>query len=126
MTQPTGDPDWMDTAYSLLGESQRRYLLYLLTDNSHGNIDELSLQIAAWEHDESISSVSEDMRQQIYIGLVHNHLPRLADHGIVDYDLRSGDIVLEPGFEDLEPLLEQFKRTEDVPEERLSSPPIAE
>ncbi|WP_276255351.1 DUF7344 domain-containing protein [Halomontanus rarus] len=104
----------LDTVQTLLGQSQRRYLLYHLMENDCGNVEELSLQIAAWEHDESVETVDEDARERVVISLVHNHLPRLADHDIVEYDLRSGDIVLTDGFEDLEPFVDQYKRAENT------------
>lgn len=116
MQQPNGHSSEMGPIYTLLGESRRRYLLYQLVDEEYANVDDLSLQIAAWERGTSIDAVSEEERQRVCISLVHAHLPRLADHGVVDYDLRSGDVVLTDGVTALEPLLEQFKRTEDVPE----------
>lgn len=48
---------------------------------------------------------SADRRQQIKIGLLHNHLPRLADAGLLEYDRRSetvrywGDSRFEPFLE---------------------------
>ncbi|MCU4743941.1 hypothetical protein OB955_17100 [Halobacteria archaeon AArc-m2/3/4] len=110
----------LDTVQSLLGQSQRRYLLYHLMENDCGNVEELSLQIAAWEHDESVETVDEDAREQVVISLVHNHLPRLADYDVVEYDLRSGDIVLTDRFDELEPFVDQYKQAEntEVPDVR--------
>ena len=119
MQRPPGDATNIDTIYSLLGKSRRRYLLYQLLDREHGNVEELSLQIAAWEAEDSMEAVDEEFRQRVYVSLVHNHLPRLADHGVVDYDLRSGDVVKRDGFADLEPILEQFRQTESTPEKYL-------
>ncbi|MDQ2049804.1 hypothetical protein RBH26_04845 [Natronolimnohabitans sp. A-GB9] len=111
----------MEAACSLLAESQRRYLLYQLAERGGGNVEDLVTEIAAWERDVRPDQVDKEIRQQIYVSLVHNHLPRLADYGIIDYDLRSGDIVLDDGFEDIKPLLEQFRQTEEDPELRQLS-----
>ncbi|ELY44015.1 DUF7344 domain-containing protein [Natronorubrum bangense] len=112
----------MEAACSLLAESERRYLLYELATHSGANLEEVVGQIAAWEHDDDQTQVDDETRQRVYVSLVHNHLPRLADYGIIEYDLRSGDIVLDDGFDDIKPLLNQFKQTEDDPTlRRLSS-----
>lgn len=104
----------MAAACSLLAESERRFVLYSLASEEPAQLSTLVRQIAAWQ----TGSVDEETTQRIYIGLVHNHLPRLEDHGIIEYDLRSGDVVLDEGFEDVRSLLEQFRQTEDVPEIR--------
>jgi hypothetical protein len=46
------------------------------------------VQIAAWERDESVTSVDEAARRQVKISLHHNHLPRLEQHGVVEFDVR--------------------------------------
>ncbi len=112
----------MKVACTLLAESERRYLLYQLADDECATIEGLIDQIAAWEEGVPEDEVPKGTRQTLYISLVHNHLPRLADYEIVDYDLRSGDVVLAEGFEDVKPILEQFKQTEEVPEIRERPP----
>ncbi|WP_306058735.1 DUF7344 domain-containing protein [Natronococcus wangiae] len=111
-------PSRMEAACSLLAESERRYLLYQLAENRRGNLEEIVSQIAAWERDDHEESHESDLRQRLYVSLAHNHLPRLADYDIIDYDLRSGDVVLKEGFDDIRPVLEQFKQTEEKPEIR--------
>ena len=106
----------MKAACELLANTRRRYLLYQLVESGPRNVEELSTQIAAWENESSLSSVSREDHQQVYISLVHNHLPRLADYDIIDYDIRSGDVVCSDGFDDIQKLLEQFRQTEERPE----------
>ena len=118
MNRSSGTP--MDVPYRLLGDRHRRYLLYQLQNTGQGTVESLASRIATVDP-ETADGDLETARQQIYVSLVHNHLPRLADHGVLEYDLRSGDVVLSDGFTDLEPLLEQFKETEDVPPSKLTA-----
>ncbi|MDF9744340.1 DUF7344 domain-containing protein [Natrinema salsiterrestre] len=112
----------MEAACSLLAESERRFLLYQLADDRTANLEDLISQVAAWELDARAETIDKEVRQRVYVSLVHNHLPRLADYDIIEYDLRSGDIVLADGFEDIRPLLEQFRQTEEKPEIRERPP----
>jgi hypothetical protein len=112
----------MEAACSLLAESERRFLLYQLADDRTANLEDLVTQVAAWELDTRPAAIDRDARQRVYVSLVHNHLPRLEDYDIIEYDLRSGDIVLAEGFDDVKPLLEQFRQTEDTPEIRDRAP----
>jgi len=112
MTHPS--PFDQRTVHTILSRSRRRFLLYHFLENDYANLTEVALQIAAWEDDSSIENVSENLHQRVKISLVHNHLPRLADHDIIEYDARSGAIVAKEGFEKLRPTIEQTQESEDI------------
>lgn len=108
----TGD-EGVDGILSLLSESRRRQALYCLLSNRTLNIDSIAVQIAAWENNESIASVSEQAEESIKIALHHNHLPKLVEAGIVEYDGRSGDIIPGERFDEIESTVEQLREDED-------------
>jgi len=103
-----------DTVRSILSNARRRYLLYHFLENDYGNVTEIALQVAAWEGDTSIEDVPEDHYHRIKASLAHNHLPRLADHGVIEYDARSGDIVAREGFDDFRSAVEQSNLQEGM------------
>lgn len=110
MSQIAADADEL---LSTLNDSRRRQTLYYLLANRHTDLDSLSLQIAAWERDETIAAVPEDASEAVAVSLHHNHIPRLAESGIVEYDTRSGDIVRGSGFDEVEPVVRQLREAEE-------------
>lgn len=85
-------------AFTLLSNPDRRHVVRTLLETTVTTIDDLAEGLAA--------SPDADSRtiDQAKIELVHNHLPRLEDYGVIEYDDRNGDVVLDdPG--DLETYL---------------------
>ncbi|ELY83741.1 DUF7344 domain-containing protein [Natrinema pallidum] len=97
--------------YEILADADRYYILYeLVQNNGLVTISDLAQQLAA------CSTVSEDSDRSIEhakIRLVHNHLPRLEDHGLIEYDARSGDMRLT-NTERAKALLETVEEFESV------------
>ena len=108
-----GSPVTGDRVRSVLGKTRRRFVLYYLLSNEYTDIDSLSVQIAAWEEEESVTSVDEAARRRVKISLHHNHLPRLERHDIVEFDVRSGDVVRSDGFDDVRPTVERLRESDD-------------
>ena len=103
----------VDETFSLISDSRRRFTLYFLLSNGQANIETVSLQIAAWEQDKTIASVSEKTQETIKISLHHNHLPKLVESGIIEYDSRSGDIVRGDRFNEIQSAIEQIRANEE-------------
>ena len=103
----------LDAVYGILSESRRRYLLYYFLESDHANIEGLSLQIVAWEQDVPIDTVSEAQKQRVTSSLIHSHLPKLEDNGIVEYDDRTGDVVVSDGFDEVRETVRQAREMED-------------
>jgi hypothetical protein len=74
----------LGTAFKLLAVPVRRQVCYYLRESKQhvASLDELV---------EHVNSETEapDSREQIRVGLVHTHLPKLANHGVIEYDSRS-------------------------------------
>lgn len=103
----------VDDVLSLTSDSRRRQVLYCLLSNERTDLQSLALQIAAWERDETIASVERDASQSVEISLHHNHLPKLAEIGVVEYDARAGDVVRGDRFADVESVVDELRAVED-------------
>lgn len=82
--------------FELLANRRRRYLVYYLSEAESEEkevfgIDDVATRIEEWERewDDAESPEAADRREAIRIGLHHNHLPRLSDAGLIDYDART-------------------------------------
>lgn len=84
----------LDRYLRALNDRHRRQVLYYLDDHGTANVEELARHIAAPESNHSSSGVPEEEWTPIQTQLYHQHLPRLEEYGIVDYDGRSKDVSL--------------------------------
>lgn len=80
-----------DTLFDLLAERRRRYALYALTGTEDGlaDVETLADDVALWEARTGDAKLTETLRQEIATELREEHLPRLAETDIVEYDDRS-------------------------------------
>jgi len=72
--------------FDLLGNSRRRRVLRHLLDDRQITLTDLSARIAAWENDTPIADLTSRERKQVYSSLYQTHIPRLSEHGLVEYD----------------------------------------
>ena len=99
-----------ETAFSILSSRERRIVLADMHDGHVHHIDDLAATTVEVLHDGDTSPPLDDgtSRESVSIALVHNHLPRLSDHGIVEWDQRSGDVVKGERFDEILPYLESL------------------
>ena len=76
----------------LRNERRRRAIEYLGERNGTHTVDELAKHIASLETGDS--PPPHDVRKSVYVSLHQTHLPKLDELGIVEYDLRSKELVL--------------------------------
>ena len=108
----------VDAVYSILASRDRRIVLATMRDGHVHHVDELAESIVAvtsepndgdsFDDAASPSLAVEPPHDSVSVALVHNHLPRLVDHGVVEWDPRSGDVVRGERFDDIVPYLESL------------------
>jgi DNA-binding transcriptional ArsR family regulator len=106
VTQSTDATDLSPTAiFGLLADDHRLYALdYPSQRVGAVSFEELADRLAVREG--SDSDDRRDRRDRIRASLVHHHLPRLADTGIVRYDPERGTVELRDASDRLRPYLQ--------------------
>ena len=79
----------LSALFFLLWPSRRRQVIWYVTSLNQGEqvaVRELSEQIAAVEEDVAPDAVSNPAYRNVYSNLDQNHLPKLADADVIQYD----------------------------------------
>jgi hypothetical protein len=76
----------LDRVYEALAHSRRRYLCYSLLADPEWTAIDLAGKIAAWEHGIAESDVTTEQAERVYVTLLHTHVPKLVEEGIVSFD----------------------------------------
>ena len=96
-----------DALLDILANSHRRYLLEFLRDQP----DEAASFEQATKH--LVTKVGREMGKQpnhddVQVNLQHHHMPKMADAGVIDYDIRS-QVIRYHGNEALEDLFDRVE-----------------
>lgn len=75
----------LDFAFEILDNSRRRYLLYALGANRRWTLAVLATKLVAWERGTDEMDVDRKSADRMYTSLYHVHVPKLVDHGIVQF-----------------------------------------
>ncbi|MFC4544185.1 hypothetical protein ACFO5R_19850 [Halosolutus amylolyticus] len=85
-TQETS-PDAVDDAFSLLASRRRRLLLEVMaTYGEELTLPDAAEEVAVRETGRKVRELSAEEVADVYISLYHDHLPRLVDAGLLEYD----------------------------------------
>jgi predicted transcriptional regulator len=77
----------LDTAFDLLADARRRYLLYYLREHETAPVEELADAVAGWRGPAGgEGDIAPAEHERARTALVHVHLPKLADAGVVTFD----------------------------------------
>lgn len=82
--------------YQALTSPHRRRLLFYLLENKESTVEELASVLSGWEATTTGTMQTSADRSAIRFQLLHNHLPRLADAGLIEYDAQAGTVQREP------------------------------
>jgi hypothetical protein len=84
-----------DAVFRLLSNPRRRYVLYFLRRNGgEARLEELTQSLAAWETGKDPEVLDDDDRKRVYVSLYQTHVPKLEEHGVVEYDTDSTVLTL--------------------------------
>ncbi|ELZ02856.1 DUF7344 domain-containing protein [Natrialba asiatica] len=83
----------LDRVFDLLSNRRRRYALYTLYEQSDGvaTIDELTDRVCTFDRQftPSETTTAGDFQRAVRTELLHVHLPKLADAGVLEQDQRT-------------------------------------
>ncbi|MDS0473529.1 hypothetical protein [Natrinema sp. 1APR25-10V2] len=95
-----------DTVLRLCQEQHRRIILATLAHEKRSvTVTDLTKTILKHNHHTPPAEVPEEEAKQIRLALHHVHLPKLADHSLVNYDQEQQLVEPTPQFDQLEPQL---------------------
>ncbi|WP_049971970.1 DUF7344 domain-containing protein [Haladaptatus cibarius] len=84
-----------DSVYKLLGDEQRRHLiLYLAEQETSTPLSRVAMEITSRCDDTPLTNVTPSKQEQTRLRLEQEHLPRLADFGVLTWEY--GDEMVEP------------------------------
>ncbi len=84
-----------DDVFHVLQNERRRLVLRCLAGvEGPVQMRDIADQVTAWENDTSVSQITSDQRQRVYIALYQSHLPKLDKLGLINYNQSRG--IVEP------------------------------
>ncbi|WIV66030.1 DUF7344 domain-containing protein [Natrialbaceae archaeon AArc-T1-2] len=87
----------VDTALQLLADKRRRLLLEVVrTYDEELTLPDAAEEVARRETGRPVVDLPAEHVKRVYISLYHDHLPRLVDAGLLEYE-QERDLV-EPGY----------------------------
>ena len=85
-----------DTALKVLSNQRRRFVLHFLKRRGKESVEvsDLAGQIAGWENEKPPDLLSYKERKRVQNALHQFHLPKLDDHGLIEYDSQRKTVEL--------------------------------
>ena len=105
MAEEHSDPGLQDRHVpSLLHHRRRRHLVDCLHEFDEPiSLPDLADEVAIREREVDLTDISAEEVKEIYLSLYHNHIPKLANIGVLEYDQETDLVVGTPNLERLIP-----------------------
>lgn len=79
----------VDDLLYALADKRRRDLVYHLDAVEITDLETLAARLAATRESVPVDAVPADVRERVQVDLRHNHLPKLENAGVIEFDARS-------------------------------------
>ena len=90
----------VDEAFALLADQRRRLLLEVMrTYGEELTLPDAAEEVAVRETGRQVPDISAERVHEVYISLYHDHLPRLVEAGLLEYD-QERDLVVPLAVEE--------------------------
>lgn len=85
--EPDASAETLDDAFALLADQRRRLLLTVMrTYDEALTLPDAAEEVAIRETGHTVTNISPERVTEVYLSLYHDHLPRLVDAGLLEYD----------------------------------------
>lgn len=96
MDREDASPDLLSDAFQLLSVRRRRVTLRVVREYDDDlTLPDLAEEVAIRESHKPIPEISPETVTEVYISLYHDHMPRMVDTGLLEYE-QERDLV-SPG-----------------------------
>ena len=86
-------PDNVDTLFACLADQRRRLLIECLSEQPGPVVvEELVQYVSEREYGATTGTPSDDTLAEIAVTLLHNHLPRMDEAGVIDVDHETSTV----------------------------------
>lgn len=102
--------------FDVLSNERRQWVLQYLKRHPERRVElrELVDHVAAWENETTLEGLHTDERKRVYTALRQNHLPKLDEAGIVEYEHLRGEVELTDRARHVQMYLE-YVPEDDIP-----------
>lgn len=110
-------------AFRILASADRQIVLHeLLETDGEASVEELSQRVAARRHKIASDRIGERKVKRARTRLVHSHLPKLQETGVITVDWAENEMALRDGVE-LDRLFDAAAEVESWPPDDLLEQP---
>ncbi|MFW5919922.1 MAG: DUF7344 domain-containing protein [Halanaeroarchaeum sp.] len=91
-----------DTAFDLLSNARRRFVLRRLQEESGPvELGDLAAELASAETGVPVEDLTAQQRKRTYVSLYQTHVPKMVEAGVIEYDRDEGTIFPTPRVDEL-------------------------